>query len=168
MQSDPMSSLQTLTKPRPSPNLGKTRISPQLREAIRLMVHEGRKRPEAADAVGLKDDSLYRALLRPEVLSLKSDILRAFMNSEAERSFVRTVGLAETAVSEHVKLAANKVIMDQDKRFVSQQHVSHTHSGNVNHSFTPGYIIDVGDEPAHQINNQVPDAEIVSESAPSR
>lgn len=120
------------------------------------MATEGLSRREAAEKAGMTDHGLYNALCKPHVMKFKNDVLRAFRESEAERSFVRTVNLADVAKSENVKLEANKTIMSMDDRYLQKSQVNQVHSGNV--SFTPGYVIDISDE-GHQTPNQVLDAE---------
>ena len=138
----------------------KGRISGNLKYAIGLMIFEGLKRAEAATSVGMTDHGLYSALTRPHVKRYKNKVLRAFMEAEAERSFVRTARIAEGASSEHVKLEANKTIMSMDDRFIQKTQVNQVHSGEVR--VTPGYVIDLSEE-EHMTSNHVIDAEIVEE-----
>ncbi|MCK1718874.1 hypothetical protein [Bradyrhizobium sp. 141] len=60
------------------------KITRKVRDAISLMVWEGLKRDDAAQRVGMKDNSLYVALRKPDV--------RAFYLSECE--VLRTSGRA--------------------------------------------------------------------------
>jgi hypothetical protein len=89
----------------------KTRISAKLHTAIRLMVEEGQKRPDAAKAAGLHDDSLRKALKRSDVLALRSHMMRVLRESEAARSIARVARLADDAESEHVRLGANTLLL---------------------------------------------------------
>ena len=52
------------------------RMTARVRAAIELMVWQGLKRDEAAQAAGLKDNSLYAALRKPDV--------RMFYTAECE------------------------------------------------------------------------------------
>lgn len=86
----------------------KTRISARVREAIRLMVETGLKRPDAAQAVGLQDNSLYIAMRKPEVLAWRAECMQILRTSAASRMVAKAVELADDAKSESVKLDAIK------------------------------------------------------------
>src|SRR5262245_11767588 len=86
----------------------KTRISTKVREAVRLMVEEGLNRATAAERVGLRDNSLYIALRKPDVCSYRNELMRALRESEASRTISRAAKLADTAESEHVRRDANE------------------------------------------------------------
>lgn len=88
----------------------KTRITAKVREAIRLMVEHSLNRPKAAEQAGLKDNSLYVALRRPEVCAFRSELMRVLRESEASRTISRVATLADTAQSEHVRLGANEFL----------------------------------------------------------
>ncbi len=138
----------------------KVRISSAVRTAIHEMIHNARTRSQAAEIAGIKDDTLYRALCKPEVMGYKNEVLRAFRESLAEKSLVRTDLLADTAIKETVRLQANKVLLDQDLRFAPKAQVNHTHSGEI--KFTPGYVIDLTD--SDQLNsNELIEGEIVKQ-----
>jgi hypothetical protein len=117
-----------------------TRISARVREAVRLMVEEGRKRPEAAQAVGLKDDSLYRALLRPDVCELRTELMQVKRTNAAARTIARAEHLADHAQSEHVRLQANEWLGGIAGVVPIQRHegrFEHDHTG-----LTPGLKIE--------------------------
>ena len=115
----------------------KARITPKVREAIRLMVEEGRKRPEAAAAVGMQDDSLYRALRRPECLALRTSLLGSLREAESSRSIARVANLADTAASEHVRLGANELLLGLNGEGpVIRGSVTHHHQG-----LAPGLVV---------------------------
>lgn len=88
----------------------KTRIGSKVKEAVRLMVEEGLKRPVAAERAGLKDNSLYVALRRPDVCAFRAELMRVLRESEASRTIARVATLADTAQSEHVRLGANEFL----------------------------------------------------------
>lgn len=87
------------------------RISARVREAIRIMVEEGLNRSEAAERAGLKDNSLYVALRRPEILALRRELMEVLRASAASKSIARVDKLASDAASEHVRLAANELLL---------------------------------------------------------
>lgn len=63
------------------------RISSKVRIAIDAMVWQGLKRDEAADKAGLKDNSLYIALRKPDVKRYYLDQLDVLRDSERARNF---------------------------------------------------------------------------------
>lgn len=146
---------------------GSDRLNVKTRKAIVEMVTTGLDAHKAAEKHGLNRRTVEAALRRDVGRNFKTDVFRAFMRSEAEASFSRTVEIAQTAKSEHVRLDANKTIMAMDDRFTEKKQVNQVHSGEI--KYTPGYVIDLSEEdyseiPAsHQIDNQVIDAEIVEE-----
>lgn len=122
----------------------KGRIRPQLKEAIRLMVEEGQTILQAAESIGYQANSLIVALKKPHVAAYKTGISRAFVDCEKERSFQKLVWLRDNASSERVSLDAAKTIAAMDERF-TRAPIAIKHSGNINHTITPGYIIDLCD-----------------------
>lgn len=86
----------------------KTRMSARVRAAVQAMVEDGLSRADAAAKAGLEDNSLYKALRRPDVCAYRNDLMRALRESEASRSISRVAKLADTAESEHVRLESNK------------------------------------------------------------
>jgi hypothetical protein len=128
----------------------KVRISPKVREAIRLMVEEGRSRKDAAIACGITDDWLYRALLRPECLDLRNRLMGALRTSEAARSIARAAKLADGAQSEHVRMDANKWLGGLDG-IVPVQRTENLHV----HRHAPGLTINFVSHQPHVIEGQV-------------
>jgi transposase-like protein len=63
------------------------RISAQVRAAIDAMVWQGLNRAQAAQAAGLKDNSLYVAMRKPEVKRYYLDELDVLRTSERARNF---------------------------------------------------------------------------------
>lgn len=121
----------------------KLRISNTLKQAIHYMIHDGLIRSEAAKRAGMKDESLYVALRKPHVLKYKNEVMRAFRESEIERSFTKMVDLREKAKSEHVQADMAKTIASFDDRFQSGNKL--TLGGNIGIQ-SVGYIIDLRDE----------------------
>lgn len=79
------------------------RISGKVRQACELLVNVGLHRSKAAKAVGLHDNSLYRAMRKPEVKALIISLERDFRTSEARRSVAKIASLRDKATSEHVQ-----------------------------------------------------------------
>lgn len=138
-----------------SPGGSKKRITPRQRQAIELIVCQGFTFERAAESVGLHINSLRRALGKKHVIQYKNDVFRAFRDGLAEKSIARLDVLADTAKSESVKADCNKSLIQLDDRFQPQQTVNHKHSGEIRH--TPGYVIDLSEDPAPVlISDQVP------------
>ena len=133
---------QRVTPYRPNKTGVKTRISEHIKVAVYEMIYNGRTRKEAAEIAGIKDDSLYKILLKPDVLRYKNEIMRVFRESESERSFTKIVTLRENAKSENVQLDAAKTIASMDDRFQPGQKI--THAGTIGVKAV-GYIIDLRD-----------------------
>lgn len=81
----------------------KVRISAKVRDACELLVNQGLHRSKAAKAVGLQDNSLYRAMRKPEVKALIMSLERDFRTSEGRRSVAKIATLRDKADSEHVQ-----------------------------------------------------------------
>lgn len=144
---------------RPAKDPTKTRISPAVRNAIVDMVTQARTRKEAAEINGIAEDTLYRNLLKPDVIAFKNRVLREFREGTTERAYVRVADLSEKAKSEHVKLDANKTLLSLDERYIAASKQIHT--GSIEHRVTPGYVIDVSD--SDMTANQVIDVEIIND-----
>lgn len=131
-----------------------TRISSPVKAAIDLMIHHGLTRPQAAQQVGLKDNSLYIALRKPDVLSYKTRVLREHREALAEKSLNRIDWLAEGAKNDSTKLQANKILLEQDDRFRPAP-PSFNVQTNISLGVTPGYVIDLSSD--DMILDQAPD-----------
>lgn len=118
----------------------KLRISARVKDALSLMVYEGKSRKEAANTAGITDHGLYQALSRPHVKAYRNKLLADLRDSAAARSVARVDRLADTAQSEHVKLEANKWLAGLEG--VSPVQRSETHiTGEL--TVSPGYVIDL-------------------------
>src|SRR4051812_16009246 len=84
------------------------RIDKRVRLALTLMVENGLNRKTAAAEAKLTDNALYKALRRPDVCSLRLQLMEVMRTSEASRTISRAATLADTAASEHVRLQANE------------------------------------------------------------
>lgn len=92
----------------------KGRVSPALRTAITLIVHEGLTVADAAKRTGYKTESLSKALIKPHVKSFRASVKRAWLASQTERAWLTVSGLALQANSEDVRLKAAKVFIEAD------------------------------------------------------
>ncbi len=92
----------------------KPRVSARVLKAIDAIVWNGASRSEAAHTAGLKEDSLYRAMRLPHVLSALRQEFENRRTSEPFRAYARQITLAETSSSDDVKERANRWIAGCD------------------------------------------------------
>ncbi len=90
----------------------KGRIRPALANAVRLIIEEGLTQADAAQRVGMRQESLSVALRKPHVAALKNDVKRAFLASATSKAWVIMAQLANGAVSEDVRFKAAKVFLE--------------------------------------------------------
>jgi hypothetical protein len=90
----------------------KGRISPALRSAIILIVHEALTVAEAAKRTGYQTESLAKALLKPHVRHERERVKRAWMASQTEKAWHTVADLATNAASEDVRLKASRTFLD--------------------------------------------------------
>lgn len=93
----------------------KGRISPALRTAIVLIVHEGLTVADAAKRTGYQTESLAKALMKPHVKAYRSSVKRAWLASETEQAWLTASRLARSANSEDVQLKAARIFIDADE-----------------------------------------------------
>ena len=93
----------------------KGRISPALRTAITLIVHEGLTVAQAAAKTGYQAESLAKALLKPHVRVFRADVKRAWLASETERAYLTAADLMTRSGSDDVRLKAAKVFIEMDQ-----------------------------------------------------
>ncbi len=91
-------------------NAREPRITSKVRKAIHAIVWNGANRTEAARTAGLQEDSLYRAMRRPHVLSALRQEFENRRTAEPFRAYARQVKLGESAASEDVQERANRWI----------------------------------------------------------
>lgn len=84
------------------------KVTRQVRAAIDAMVWQGLNRQEAADHTGMKDNSLYVALRRPDVKALYLQELDVLRLSERARSIHRQVELRDQDDNKMVAFNAAK------------------------------------------------------------
>jgi hypothetical protein len=123
----------------------KPRTSSKVKLAVEQMVLHGKSRSDAAAIARLQDDSLYRALLRPEVIGYRNQLLEVIRTSAASRTIFRAEHLADNADSEHVRNDANQWIasLDRETTPISRSEVAHTGV-----TLGPGLVIVMGPLPA--------------------
>lgn len=92
----------------------KGRVSPALRTAIVLIVHEGLTVADAAKRTGYQTESLSKALIKPHVKAFRLSVKRAWLASQTERAWLTVSDLAMQANSEDVRLKAAKVFIEAD------------------------------------------------------
>lgn len=97
-------------------SIRKGRISPALRTALVLIVHEGMSQADAAKRVGIRPNSLAKALLKPHVKAALLDVKRAWLASQTERAYLVAATLATGANSEDVQLKAARIFIDMDQQ----------------------------------------------------
>lgn len=90
----------------------KPQIRPALRDALALIVTEGRSISEAAQTVGMARESLSRALKRPAVIAAKADVTCAWRASRTEKAVLTIADLAVNATSEDVRLKASRTWLE--------------------------------------------------------
>jgi len=93
----------------------KGRVSPALRTAITLIVHEGLTVADAAKRTGYATESLSKALIKPHVKAFRLHVKRAWLASQTERAWLTVSDLALQANSEDVRLKAAKVFIEADQ-----------------------------------------------------
>jgi len=92
--------------------IGKGRISPALRTAVTLIVHDGLTVNEAAKRTGYQWESLAKALLKPHVRAFKADVKRAWLASRTEKAWLTVAELADNSASDDIRLKASKLFLD--------------------------------------------------------
>ena len=115
-------------------NAGEPRITAKVRKAIHAIVWDGASRSEAAHTAGLKEDSLYRAMRLPHVLSALRQEFENRRTAEPFRAYARQVKLGESATSEDVQERANRWIAGVSglapvSKVAIQAQVSHSFDG---------------------------------------
>lgn len=92
----------------------KGRVSPALRTAITLIVHEGLTVADAAKRTGYKTESLSKALIKPHVKAFRASVKAAWLASETEQAWLTMTDLARRAASEESRFKAAKYLIDID------------------------------------------------------
>ena len=121
-----------------APSPGAVRgLSPKVAEAVRIMAETGATRAEAAAAVGMKDDSLYRAFRSATVRRHFHQLIDQVREASRPKAVQQLAELSTSAQSEKVRLDASKYLdgaHEQPRQGVTV---------NVGIQVQPGYIVDV-------------------------
>jgi hypothetical protein len=99
--------------------IGKGRLSPALKSAVTLIVHDGATVAEAAKRTGYQRESLAKALLKPHVRQFRAGVKRAWLESEAAKAWRTVADLASDAQSEKVRLEAARTILSSQGELTS-------------------------------------------------
>lgn len=107
----------------------KGRLTAKVRTAIEEIVLRGRNRADAAQIAGMAEDSLYRAMRRPETLAYRTLLLEVLRSGASARTLAKIESLMDCSTSEHVKLQAAQWLAGIDGIVpVQRGEVHHTHS----------------------------------------
>lgn len=96
------------------PKQYKRRVSPAMREVIRIMAEEGASLPIAANKAKMTRDAAVRAFNRPHVKALYNSMIKEIRENAAQQAYMRINHLSETAESENVRLDSSKWIAGVD------------------------------------------------------
>lgn len=115
------------------------------KQAVELMVYEGRKRPEAAEAVGLTDHALRVALTKPHVLAYLNECMEVLRTGLRPRA-LHTMGELLDSKNDSTKFKAAEYLDGQNRgtHTVGATQVNVQVNNTV--SVTPGYVIDLTDD----------------------
>lgn len=102
------------------------RITGRIKRVIDLMVHEGQRRAEAAKTVGITDEAVRQALLKPQVLAYLNHQKGVLRTSAMARTIHVVDGLLD-AESEAVRLNAVQYLEPP----ISKSEITHTHQGHI-------------------------------------
>lgn len=116
---------------KPKRELKVTRV---VKAAIDAMVWQGMKREDAAQAAGMKDNSLYVALRRPEVKAYYLDQCEVLRTSGKARRIHRLEQMVE---QDDNKAAVVNAVLALERLGDSQL------NGNAGQSVTPGVVIQI-------------------------
>ncbi|MBW8285096.1 MAG: hypothetical protein K0M55_16010 [Rhizobium sp.] len=122
-------------------------VSDAVKAAVEAMVFEGRQRKEAAEISGIQDDSLRKALSKPDVLAYFNQCQEVLRTSARPRALRKVISLMEEASSERVSLDAAKYLdgMDRGAHQVGATVINNTQINNTL-NVTPGYVLDLRPE----------------------
>lgn len=146
----------------------KGRISPAIREALRLRVEEGLSGEKAARRAGVSPAALWKALTRPHVVTYYESLKTQYANEVARlkgfaklRAIEVGVELMENAQSEQVKARMVEFFAGEAKQALVNIDLSGTKKG------AGGYVYKRPDDaPTDRASDgdDVQDAEIIDES----
>lgn len=118
-------------------------LTPANKLGVELMVYEGLKRPEAAEAVGLTDHALRTALTKPHVLAYLNECMEVLRTSGRPRALRKMIELVDDAKTERIQFEAAKYLdgMDRPSHAVGATQTNVQINTTVN--VTPGFVIDL-------------------------
>lgn len=118
-------------------------ISKEAKLAVELMVYEGLKRKEAAETVGMHEESLRRALTKPNTLAYMNECMEVLRTSGRPRALRKMIELVDEAKTERIQFEAAKYLdgMDRPSHAVGATQVNVQVNNTV--TVTPGYTIDL-------------------------
>ena len=93
-------------------NVRKPQIRPALARAIELIVHTAATISQAAEATGLRRESLSKALKKPHVVAHMAGVKRARLESQTFAAYGTVFDLATGAASEDVRLKASRLVLE--------------------------------------------------------
>lgn len=118
-------------------------LTPANKQAVELMVYEGRKRPEAAEAVGLTDHALRVALTKPHVLAYLNECMEVLRTGLRPRA-LHTMGELLDSKNDSTKFKAAEYL-DGQNRGTHTVGAAMQVNVQVNNTVkvTPGYVIKI-------------------------
>lgn len=123
------------------------KLTPRIKTAVEHMVFEGMTRRDAAQAVGISDEAMRQALLRPSCLTYMNEQIEVLRTGARPQALNAVINLMEKSSSDRVKLDAAKYIdgMDRTVHTVGASTHVNVQVNNNTHIENPGYVIDLSD-----------------------
>ena len=120
-------------------------VTAAVKTAIEAMVFEGQKRPIAAETAGLKDDSLRKALTKPDALAYLNECMEVLRTGLRPRA-LHTMGELLDSKNDSTKFKAAEYLDGQNRgtHTVGATQVNVQVNNTV--SVTPGYVIDLTED----------------------
>lgn len=120
----------TTTKPKQT----RLRISPQMREVLELMVHEGLPLPLAAQKVGMTIEAAKRAERRQHVRNLYNQMVDQVRKGAAQQAYLGIVHQSHSADNDRLKFDAKRWVAGVDgispvQKVQGQHQVAHQFTG---------------------------------------
>lgn len=127
-------------------------VTDKQRAAIHAMVFEGLKRPDAAKAAGMHDESLRVALTKPHVLAYLNEQIEVLRTSGRPRALHTMINLLDSK-NDSTKFKAAEYLdgMNRSSHQVGATQVNVQVNNTVN--VTPGYVLDLRPEDGQQIEH---------------
>ncbi len=132
------------------------KLTPRIKRGVELMVFEAKTRKEAAQLIGISDEAMRQALLRPSCLAYMNEQIEVLRTGARPQALQKVIHLMEKSGSDRVQLDAAKYIDGMDRTVhtvgaATQVNVQVNNSTTVE---TAGYVIDLSEfsrssEPKH-------------------